>query len=231
MSIARAVNRAVGLSYFGSPDVLGVVSVPVAAPGPLDALVRVRAAAVNPSDMLLRTGRQTKRMAGISPPFIPGMDLSGNIVALGDDVAEAGLHIGQAVAGVVHPWRPNGGAQARYVVVPVSSLVPIPVNMSYVEAATVLMNGLTALAAMELLSLHPGSHLLVTGGAGAFGGYAISIGRHLGHYVLADGHESDRELLYRLGAQLVDLRRGNACCGSGSGARRRGWHRRRRPSG
>ena len=69
-------NRAVGLSRFGSPEVLGVVSVPVAAPGPLDALVRVRAAAVNPSDTLLRTGRQAERLGGISPPFIPGMDLS-----------------------------------------------------------------------------------------------------------------------------------------------------------
>jgi NADPH:quinone reductase-like Zn-dependent oxidoreductase len=55
-------NRAVGLSRFGSPEVLGVVSVPVTAPGPLDALVHVRAAAVNPSDTLLRTGRQAERL-------------------------------------------------------------------------------------------------------------------------------------------------------------------------
>jgi NADPH:quinone reductase len=56
MSTPGTTNRAVSLSRFGSPEVLGVVSVPVAAPGPLDALVRVRAAAVNPSDTLLRTG-------------------------------------------------------------------------------------------------------------------------------------------------------------------------------
>jgi NADPH:quinone reductase-like Zn-dependent oxidoreductase len=196
-------NRAVGLSRFGSPEVLGVVSVPVAAPGPLDALVRVRAAAVNPSDTLLRTGRQAERLKGISPPFIPGMDLAGDIVALGSAVAGAGLHVGQAVAGVVRPWRPGGGAQAQYVVVPASSLVPVPGNMSYAEAATVLMNGLTALVALELLDLKPGSRLLVTGGAGAFGGYAVSLARHQGHFVIADGRESDRELLLRLGAGLV----------------------------
>ncbi len=118
MSTPVTANRAVGLSRFGSPEVLGVVSVPVAAPGPLDALVRVRAAAVNPSDTLLRTGRQAERLRGISPPFIPGMDLAGDIIALGGAVAGAGLHVGQAVAGVVRPWLPNGGAQAQYVVAP-----------------------------------------------------------------------------------------------------------------
>lgn len=179
------------------------MSVPVAAPGPLDAVVRVRAAAVNPSDTLLRTGRQAERLKGISPPFIPGMDLAGDVVALGSATAGTGLHVGLAVAGVVRPWRPNGGAQARYVVVPSSSLVPIPGNMSYAEAATVLLNGLTALVAMELLDLKPGSRLLVTGGAGAFGGYAISLARHQGHFVVADGRESDRELLLHLGAHLV----------------------------
>jgi NADPH:quinone reductase len=196
-------NRAVGLSQFGAPDVLGVVSVPIAVPGPSDALVLVRAAAVNPSDTLLRTGRQTQRLAGIIPPFIPGMELAGDIIALGDDVAGTHLRVGQAVAGVVRPWRPNGGAQAQYVVVPVSSLVPVPENMGYAEAATVLMNGLTALVAMELLDLPPSSQILVTGGAGAFGGYAISLARDHGHYVIADGYEQDRELLLRLGAHLV----------------------------
>ena len=203
MSTPGTTNRAVGLSRFGSPEVLGVVIVPVAAPGPLDALVRVRAAAVNPSDTLLRTGRQAERLGGISPPFIPGMDLAGDIVALGNAVAGTGLYVGQAVAGVVRPWRPNGGAQAQYVVVPASSLVPIPGNMSYAEAATIPMNGLTALVAMELLDLKPGARLLVTGGAGAFGGYAISLARHQGHFVIADGREGDRELLLRLGAELV----------------------------
>ena len=203
MSTPGTTNRAVGLSRFGSPEVLGVVIVPVAAPGPLDALVRVRAAAVNPSDTLLRTGRQAERLGGISPPFIPGMDLAGDIVALGTAVAGTGLHVGQAVAGVVRPWRPNGGAQAQYVVAPASSLVPIPANMSYAEAATVPMNGLTALVAMELLDLKPGARLLVTGGAGAFGGYAISLARHQGNFVIADGREGDWELLLRLGAELV----------------------------
>ena len=126
MSTPGTANRAVGLSRFGSPEVLGVVSVPVAEPGPLDVLVRVRAAAVNPSDTLLRTGRQAERLGGINLPFIPGMDLAGDVVALGSAVAGTGIHVGQAVAGVVRPWRPNGGAQAQYVVAPASSLVPIP---------------------------------------------------------------------------------------------------------
>ena len=95
------------------------------------------------------------------------------------------------------------GERRCYVVAPASSLVPIPGNMSYAEAATVPMNGLTALAALDLLDLKPGSRLLVTGGACAPGGYAISLARHQGHFVIADGREGDRELLLQLGAGMV----------------------------
>ena len=94
-------------------------------------------------------------------------------------------------------------ASRRYVVAPASSLVPIPGNMSYAEAATVPMNGLTALAALDLLDLKPGSRLLVTGGGRRVGGYAISLARHQGHFVIADGREGDRELLLQLGAGMV----------------------------
>jgi NADPH:quinone reductase len=225
MSPSRDLNRALGLSHFGGPDVLGVVGMPIGVPGPSDALVLVRAAAVNPSDTLLRTGRQTERLAGIAPPFIPGMELAGDIVALGDGVAGAHLHVGQAVAGVVRPWRPNGGAQARYVVVPASSLVPVPVNMAYAEAATILMNGLTALVAMESLNVPPGSCILVTGGVGAFGGYAISLARDHGHFVVADGYEQDRELLLRLAGRPCGRPQGgrDGSCGSERGPWRRRW--------
>jgi hypothetical protein len=98
MSTPGTTNRAVGLSRFGSPEVLGVVSVPVAASGPLDALVRVRAAAVNPSDTLLRTGRQAERLGGISPPFIPGMDLAGTS-------SRSAMQLPELVFTSVGPWQ------------------------------------------------------------------------------------------------------------------------------
>ena len=75
--------------------------------------------------------------------------------------------------------------------------------MDYHGAATVPMNGLTALMAVELLGLEPGSRVLVTGGTGALGGYAISVASHLGYRVIADGYPDDAALLTGLGAELV----------------------------
>lgn len=197
-------NHAVGIHEFGGPDVVGVIERAIPRPLSDEVLVRVHAATVNPTDTLFRTGAQTGRMAGLTPPFTPGMEFAGQVVALGKargDLPE--FQVGDRVAGVVAPWQTRGGAQARFVAAPLSGLAHIPASMSYDEAATIPMNGLTALMAVELLGLEPVARVLVTGGAGALGGYSISVASHLGYRVIADGHADDAALLTSLGAELV----------------------------
>ena len=197
-------NLAVGIQEFGGPNVLGVIKRAMPRPLSDQVLVRVHAATVNPTDTLFRTGAQTGRMAGLTPPFTPGMEFAGQVVALGNvpgDLPE--FQVGDRVAGVVAPWQSKGDAQARFVASPLSGLAHIPASMKYDEAATVPMNGLTALMAVKLLGLEPGSRVLVTGGTGALGGYSISLASHLGYRVIADGYPDDAALLTGLGAEVV----------------------------
>jgi hypothetical protein len=77
-------NHAVGIHEFGGPSVVGVIERAIPRPLSDEVLVRVHAATVNPTDTLFRTGAQTGRMAGLAPPFTPGMEFAGQVVDLGN---------------------------------------------------------------------------------------------------------------------------------------------------
>jgi NADPH:quinone reductase len=186
----------VGLETFGDPDVLNVLDLPDPVPTPGRAVVRVFAATVNPTDTLLRAGQQAASMTQLAPPYIPGMEFAGHVHALGEGATE--LEVGQPVMGVVNPRRPEGGAQAELLSVPFDSLLPVVATMDLVEAATIPMNGLTALKAIEVLDLGQGGVVLATGGAGALGGYVIQLAKHAGLTVIADAKDADRDFLARL---------------------------------
>lgn len=193
--------KAVGLEAFGDPDVLRVLDVPDPGPMPGRAVVTVVAATVNPTDLMLRSGKQAASMTQLSPPYIPGMEFAGHVHALGD--GSTGVEIGQPVMGIINPRRPEGGAQSERLSVPFNSLVPLAASADLAEAATIPMNGLTALKAVEALNLRPGQVALVTGGAGGLGGYVIQLAKHAGLKVIADAKDADRELLRRLGADEI----------------------------
>jgi NADPH:quinone reductase len=193
--------RAVGFRRFGGPNVLEIVELPMPEPGPDEVVVRVHAAAVNPTDLLMRAGKQAALMSDLQPPFVPGMELAGRVQTTGAGVS--GLAAGAPVMGVVDARRVGGGAQAQYVRVPRASLAPISAAADLVQAATVPMNGLTAQMAIDELRLAPGGSVLITGGAGAVGGYAIQLARLAGLTVVADASAADQELVRRLGADVV----------------------------
>lgn len=199
--------RAVGLHQFGGPEVLGVVELPRPEPGPHEVLIRVAAATVNPTDLLLRSGAQAHGLVGLSPPYIPGMELAGTIVELGSAVPinRPDLTGGQAVIGVTDPRRQEGGAQAEYIRLPPGSVVPSPLP-DLAMAATLPMNGLTALMAMEALDASRGGVVLVTGAAGAVGGYVVQLAHWQGFHVIVDGLPDDVPLLQELGADQIVAR-------------------------
>jgi NADPH2:quinone reductase len=192
--------KVVGLEEFGSPDVLRVLELTEPVPTPGRTVVRVVAATVNPTDTLLRSGQQAASMTDLEPPYVPGMEFAGHVHATDE---QSGLAVGQAVMGVVDPRRPEGGAQVELVSVPAVSLMPVPSHLGLAEAATIPMNGLTALLAIRALGLPKGSTVLVTGGAGALGGYVIQLAKHAGHTVVADAKLADRPLLKHLGADIL----------------------------
>ncbi|HEY2139527.1 MAG TPA: alcohol dehydrogenase catalytic domain-containing protein [Chthoniobacterales bacterium] len=121
--------------------------------------IEVKAAAVNPTDILLRD----PGFGGDTFPIVPGMDAAGIVESVGPGVSR--LHAGEKVMAAVMPLRPEGGAQAQHIVVPAASVVPIPEGVSLAEASTLPMNGLTALNALEIAALKTGQILGVSGGA------------------------------------------------------------------
>jgi NADPH:quinone reductase-like Zn-dependent oxidoreductase len=192
--------RAVGLNRYGGPEVLEVVELPDPLPGPGQVRVRVHAATVNPTDTLMREGAQAALIGDRPPPWIPGMEVAGVVDAVGEG---AGWSVGDPVFGITSPVIPTGGAYAERVVLSGESVARIPRGLSFAEAATLPMNGLTVRLALDLLALRPGQVLGVTGAAGAVGRYAVEMGQVDGLTVVASCAAGDAADVRALGAQAV----------------------------
>ena len=105
---------------------------------------------MNPTDCGLRA----RGIDDLPPPWTPGMDAAGTIESVGPGVTR--LAVGDRVMATVMPRRADGGAQAELLVVPAASVVAVPEGASLAEAATLPMNGLTAMRGLELLDLEGG---------------------------------------------------------------------------
>lgn len=188
---------AVLYSGHGGFEVLSIGERQVHLPASGEVRIRVAAAAVNPTDILLRDpGQGDNRL-----PMTPGMDAAGVIEAVGEGVTR--LAVGDEVMAAVRPGRAQGGAQASAIVVPAASVVPRPANTSLIEAATIPMNGLTALYALEHAALSPGEVLAVTGGAGWLAYLTIVLARQAGLTVIADARPEEADVVRAYGADIV----------------------------
>lgn len=195
--------RAVAVEEFGGPEVLKIVELPEPQPGAGEVRIRVHAAAVNPTDVLLRSGEIARLAPQLPPPpYIPGMDAAGVIDAVGP-ASDGRLAVGDEVVAVVMPFGPHRGAYAEQIVVPAASVVRVPAGSGLPAASTLLMNALTVRLALDALALRPGQTLAVTGAAGAVGGYAIQLAKADGLRVIADASPTDHALVERLGADVI----------------------------
>jgi NADPH:quinone reductase-like Zn-dependent oxidoreductase len=181
----------------GGPEVLRVIERDVRDAGTGEVRLAVVAAAVNPADIAVRE----LGVEGVPPPWVPGMDAAGVVESLGAGVEH--VAVGAEVMAALGPRRPDGGAQAEFIVVPAASVVPIPEGATLEQAATLPMNGLTAFHGLELLGLPAGRTLAVTGGAGLLASYVIAIAKLRGVQVLADAFPADEELVRSFGADAV----------------------------
>ncbi len=196
--------RAIGFTEFGGPDVMKVLELPEPQAGPGEVRIKVAAADVNPSDVEARRGRIAQSSPKMFPPsdvYIVGWDAAGTIDQMGDGVRPE-LAVGMPVIALLEP-KLKQGAQAEYVVAPAESVVAAPRGADAAAASTLLMNAMTARLALDALALPPGATLLVTGAAGAVGGYAVQLGKSAGLTVLADAAQSDEDLVTALGADTV----------------------------
>src|SRR3982750_3278424 len=190
--------RAVTITKAGGPEVLTVTDHPVRAAGVGEVRIAVKAAAVNPTDILMR---ENPEVYAKGAPGMPGMDAAGGIESLGEGVER--LKVGDEVMAVATPRRPEGGAQIELLVVLAASVVAIPNGATLAQASTLPMNGLTARLALDLINLSAGQTVAVSGGAGLLAHYMIVLAKRRNLRVIADAKPSEMELVRSYGADVV----------------------------
>jgi NADPH:quinone reductase-like Zn-dependent oxidoreductase len=181
-------------------DVLEVTEVPVPRPGRGEVLLRVRAAGVDAGTWHLMAGLplMVRPVLGMRRPRqpIPGRDVAGTVVALGESVDT--LAVGDEVFGV------GGGTFAEYAVAPAAKLVARPSSMAPEAAAALSISGLTALQAVrDHARVEPGERVLVIGASGGVGSYLLQVLRAKGAHVTAVCRGERADVVRRLGADDV----------------------------
>src|SRR5579859_5898773 len=171
--------RAIVVREFGGPEVLRIEEVPDPVPGPGSLLVRVVAAGVQ----FVETQSRTGALQGVSPvapkslPWIPGREVAGEVIAVGDGVSAD--WIGRRVSGLTVPVAgAPGGGYAELAVIPGSN--QLPDTLGYPEAVSLLGTGRTALGLVELAEVGKGDVVLVEGAAGAVGVLSMQLARAAG---------------------------------------------------
>lgn len=174
---------AIEIAKPGDADVLVPASRPVPEPGEGEVLVRVAAAGINRPDVLQRQGNYPPP-TGASD--IPGLEIAGEIVALGSGVSE--WKAGDNVCALV-----SGGGYAEYCAVPAGQCLPVPAGFSMVEAASLPEAFFTVWAnIVNRAAIRSGEWLLVHGGSSGIGTAAIQIGRALGARVIVTAGTAEK---------------------------------------
>ncbi|ELZ35074.1 zn-dependent oxidoreductase, NADph:quinone reductase [Halogeometricum pallidum JCM 14848] len=194
--------RAVRFHEHGGPDVLTVDDVDEPEPGHGEVVVEVGAAGVNPVDTYFREGAYPVP----SLPFVPGSDLAGTVVSVGDDVERFSL--GDRVFGT---GLGNGrsGTYAEQVAAPVDSLAHLSDDAELTDAAALALVGTTAWRALvHHAGVEPAERVLVHGGSGGVGHVAVQLARAMGARPLATASPGHHDALRDLGAESAfDYRR------------------------
>ena len=187
----------------GGPEVLLSADWPEPVPGPTEAVVRLAAANVNPTDLGAREGHYPPGLDIVGPPYILGWDLAGEVTAVGDQVA--GCRVGDQVVGMI-PWYAAGGRYGTYaelVLLQAQWLVARPDGLDPVTAATVPLNALTARQALARLDAPAGGEILITGASGGVGSFAVQLAVRGGLRVTAQAGTADDDWVASLGAERV----------------------------
>ena len=178
--------------------------IPIPKIGDTDVLVRVRAAAVNPVELLISTG-SVKLIQEIPMPITLGSECSGVVEQVGPSVTE--FQVGDPV----YARLPMGtlGGFAEYVSIPQRALTKMPVGYDFPTAAAIPLTGLTAWQCLvEELEAKAGETVLIPGGSGSFGEMAVPIAKAMGVHVIVSGNARAKERFLALGAdQYLDYRK------------------------
>ena len=191
--------QAAVIDGYGPPSVLIARTVRRPRPGPGQVRIAVRAAAVNPLDVKMRSGD----VASIYPPWFPdvlGYSVAGVVDAVGPSVTN--LAVGQEIYGINNPIARHG--YAEFVVLPARFCYPKPASLDFAAAAAAPAIFATAYGALFLrANLQAGQDVLIHGGSGAVGSCAVQLAKLAGARVIATAGTANVEWVRRLGADVV----------------------------
>lgn len=195
--------RAVRFDQYGDENVLDVREVEDSSATRGRVLVRVRAAAINPVEIYLRSG-MAAAMIPTTFPSGQGSDLAGEIVALGEGVR--GFTVGEAVFG----WTDERASHAELVAVPTDHLTPKPEALSWEVASSLAIAPMAALASVRALALVAGDTVVVSAAAGGVGSVAVQLARRTGATVIGLAGEYNHAWLRSHGVIPVAYGEGQA---------------------
>ena len=193
----KPMMKAVVAHEYGAPEVLKFEEVARPEPKEDEALVRVIASGVNPADPLTLSGKYAREF-GTRLPLIPGYDIAGIVEKTGAKVTK--LKAGDAVYG----YPTFGGGWAEYITVKEWEVAAKPKSLNFSEAAAVPMGALTAWQALvDTAQLQAGQTILVHGGSGGVGSFAVQIAKAHGARVIATASTANQDFLKQLGADVM----------------------------
>jgi NADPH:quinone reductase-like Zn-dependent oxidoreductase len=188
--------KAAQFSRYGGPEVIEINDVERPSPKAGQVLVAVRGAAINPFDYKLFSGGIKDKLP-LKFPFTLGGDFSGIIESVGADVLD--LKLGDEVYGSAMVLGGGSGSLAEFAVANAASIALKPASVDHVQAASMVLAGVSAVEAIDKLELASGQTLLIHGGAGGIGSAAIQYARNLGIHVVVTASQLDLEFVKNLG--------------------------------
>jgi NADPH:quinone reductase-like Zn-dependent oxidoreductase len=180
--------KAVRFHEYGGIDVLRVEEVERPAPGPGQALVEVRAAGIQPGEVMIRKGARHERWPAVFPSG-QGSDLAGVVVEVGPEVR--GVAVGDEVLGFTH----DRASHAEFVAVDDVKLTPRPEGLSWDVAGSLYVAGTTAYATVFAVDPGPADTVVVSGAAGGVGSLAVQLARRRGATVIGLASEPNHAWL------------------------------------
>ncbi len=183
-----------------------VNEIPVPEPKENEVLIQVKAAAVNPVDILIASGR-VRLIQDYAMPLTLGNECSGIVEKVGDGVKD--FRVGDKVYTRL-PIK-KIGAFAEYVAVDCEAVAKMPSEYDFVSAAAIPLTGLTAYQGLvEELNVQPGNTLLITGASGSFGQIAVPMAKAMGLHVIVTGNARSREKFCQMGVdRYIDYKKEN----------------------
>ncbi len=200
--------EAMVLNRFGGPEVLELAQIERPRAGPGQVVVQVAYAGVNPADWKAREGWLQLYFQYVFP-FVVGFDAAGLVAEVGEGVT--GLAVGDRVVTASNQGKGERGSYAQYVLSDRERVVKLPDHVALRDAASIPTAAITAWEAVfDVGGTKAGQHVLVNGGAGGTGGFAVQLAKMAGAKVAATCGPANVDYVRSLGADLaIDYRQGD----------------------